>query len=202
MKRTTKMIRHNEKGFTLVELAVVMIIIGILVGGILKGQELITNARVTSTASQLKALSAAHNGFFDQYNALPGDINNATLRVPNCTNIASCNINGNGSGVINTPVGAAPTATSEGISYWGHMLAAGFITGMDGSNATSGVFGQSLPVAPVGGGFRIGDRRSGRDGDFSGADSAFVRSPYIELTNVPNIGASTTTGVLTVQQAA
>jgi prepilin-type N-terminal cleavage/methylation domain-containing protein len=49
----------SQAGFTLVELAIVMIIIGLLIAGVLKGQELIANARVTSTVAQVKAIDAA-----------------------------------------------------------------------------------------------------------------------------------------------
>ena len=68
----------SQAGFTLVELAIVMIIIGLLIAGVLKGQELIANARVTSTVAQIKAIDAATSTFKDTYQALPG-----ILRTPN-----------------------------------------------------------------------------------------------------------------------
>ena len=61
-----------QAGFTLVELAIVMIIIGLLIAGVLKGQALINNARVTSTVAQTKAIEAATTTFKDTYAALAG----------------------------------------------------------------------------------------------------------------------------------
>ena len=75
--------RQREAGFTLVELAVVMIIIGLLIGGILKGQELIANAQITGTASSVKGIDAATTTFRDTYAAMPGDLTNASTRLPN-----------------------------------------------------------------------------------------------------------------------
>jgi prepilin-type N-terminal cleavage/methylation domain-containing protein len=154
MKRTLQTLRGNEQGFTLVELAVVMIIIGILIGGILKGQELITNARITSTTSQMEALSAAKNDFQNQYNALPGDMANANTRLPNC---AVCT-NGNGNGVLGVGVGAAPAG--EAIEFFIDLAASGYITQMTGAQLVA-QFGVGLPTAPVGGGFAVGQYVTG-----------------------------------------
>ena len=65
----------SQAGFTLVELAIVMIIIGLLIAGVLKGQELIGNARVTSTVAQIKAIDAAYSTFKDTYASLAGRYN-------------------------------------------------------------------------------------------------------------------------------
>jgi prepilin-type N-terminal cleavage/methylation domain-containing protein len=143
-------IRKDEKGFTLVELAVVMIIIGLLIGGILKGQELITNARVTSTIAQMEGISGAYQDFRGQFNAIPGDYGNATTRIADCTNCAD----GGGNGRIDNNLGAAMAAGDEAMNFYLHLLAAGYITGMDGTaNAT---FGEGAPTASIGGGFSVG----------------------------------------------
>lgn len=190
--------RNSEKGFTLVELAVVMIIIGILIGGILKGQELITNSRVTATISQTEALGAAHNGFIDQYNFIAGDMPNGAARLAACVAGAPCATaaagGGVGDGVINVNVGAAPAG--EGTAYFGQLLAADLITGMDGSGAVA--FGTTNPTAPIGGGFMVGDARNGVNG-FTAAE--LRPRPHIVLNGVAAVVANNT-GILTVSQAA
>ena len=72
----------KQGGFTLVEIAIVLVIIGLLLGGILKGQELINNAKVRSVADRQNSLKAAWFGFIDRYNFIPGDSKRAVQLVP------------------------------------------------------------------------------------------------------------------------
>jgi prepilin-type N-terminal cleavage/methylation domain-containing protein len=65
--------RKAQSGFTLVEIAIVLVIIGLLLGGVLKGQELIENGRVKNAANDLNGMSAAYNSYLDRYRKLPGD---------------------------------------------------------------------------------------------------------------------------------
>jgi len=116
------MSKHSS-GFTLVEMAIVLVIIGLLVGSVLSGQELIQSARVRNLISQQDGIKAAFFGFQDRYRALPGDYSAANANIA-CTP-GPC-INGNGNGRIEAGGGAA---IHEEILAWNHLTAAGFING-------------------------------------------------------------------------
>jgi prepilin-type N-terminal cleavage/methylation domain-containing protein len=86
--------KHRESGFTLVEIAIVMVIIGLLIGGVLKGQAMIESAKVKRIVKQADEMRAAVMTFYDKYGLYPGD--------ENLTNIppAGGDANGNGNGQI------------------------------------------------------------------------------------------------------
>jgi prepilin-type N-terminal cleavage/methylation domain-containing protein len=115
----------RASGFTLIEIAIVLVIIGLLLGGVLKGQELITSARVRNFIQQQDGVKAAYFGFLDRYRALPGDYRNATDNIANIAiGLAACGGgNGNGDGTI------ISGAVVENILVWEHLSKAGFITG-------------------------------------------------------------------------
>jgi prepilin-type N-terminal cleavage/methylation domain-containing protein len=112
--------KRNASGFTLIEIAIVLVIIGLLLGGVLKGQELITGARVRNLISQQDGIKAAFFGFQDRFRALPGDYAAAG------TNISGVSINGDGNGRIES---ANSAGTVETILAWNHMTSAGFLNG-------------------------------------------------------------------------
>ncbi len=68
-----KKVMRRQKGFTLVELAIVLVIIGLILGAILKGQGMIKNAKIKRVKSDIDSLVAAVYGYQDRYNYLPGD---------------------------------------------------------------------------------------------------------------------------------
>jgi prepilin-type N-terminal cleavage/methylation domain-containing protein len=143
---------RNSKGFTLVELAIVLVIIGILLGAVLKGQELINNARLKRVYSQYREVYAAILTYQDRYGAMPGDDNTtglATRWVPPTYYTA-----GTGNGQINGGTTAsmftcaAATAT-ETCAMWDHLRRAGIISGpLDGTNPRN-PFGGTVGVAYV-----------------------------------------------------
>jgi len=90
-----KKVKKSQAGFTLVEIAIVMVIIGLLIGGVLKAQGMINNAKVKRVVKQADELRAAVMGFYDKYGMYPGDENQAA--IPPGTDIE-----GNGNGLIET----------------------------------------------------------------------------------------------------
>ena len=131
--------KRYARGFTLIEIAIVLVIIGLLLGGVLKGQELITGARVRNLISQQDGIKAAFFGFQDRYRALPGDYAAAS------TNIAGVTIVGNGNGRIEAGTGGA---LHEEILVWNHLTAAGFLNGSY-TMANSGVAAPAPGNNPV-----------------------------------------------------
>lgn len=182
--------RASEQGFTLVELAIVMVIIGLLIGGILKGQELIANAKVSSTVSQLKGMDAALNTFQDKYSDLPGDIRLATTRIPNC---GDCT-NGDGDSRIGGTL-ALPAATGEGAQAFKHMAAADLLSGIDAAGNTLS-FGKILPAVKAGGGMWLGYANAA-----PGSTTLSTNRHYAMLNGSPS-AISNTSGVLSGSTAA
>jgi prepilin-type N-terminal cleavage/methylation domain-containing protein len=117
--------RRQHTGFTLVEIAIVLVIIGLLLGGILKGQELINSARVRKVADEMTSERAAVQAFFDRYQALPGDYGQAAVNIPNVDAAACGGANaGNGDGIIG---GAGPA--NEPVCAWHELAQSGFLNG-------------------------------------------------------------------------
>ena len=114
---------RKQTGFTLIEISIVLVIIGLLLGGVLKGQELITSARVRNLISQQDGIKAAYFGFLDRFRALPGDYSLASTNIAN----VAAGANGNGNGQIRSVVGG--DTIDEHIAVWDHLSKAGFING-------------------------------------------------------------------------
>lgn len=192
MSLTQTQHRHSEQGFTLVELAIVMVIIGLLIGGILKGQELIANAKISSTVSQLKGLDAAMNTFQDKYNIAPGLMTDATTRLPGCA--APC---ANSAGAITTldfPAGTGDSKTQVFL----HLNAADLISGID-TSGSSLTFGKLLPTVKAGGGMWIGRAAAATSG---GGNTVLTAGKQYAILSGTTANVGDATGVLSSTAAA
>lgn len=135
--------RARQTGFTLVEIAIVLVVIGLLLGAIFKGEELINQARVKSVIADFSNVSVAYHGYFDRYSALPGDDPNAATRWAAAPAATSGDGDGRVAGTYNN-ANAACVAAVESCSWWDHLRRAGFITGFGAApprNATGGLTG-------------------------------------------------------------
>ena len=117
----------DQKGFTLVELAIALVVIGLLLGGILKGQEIIENGKITATVRMLENMQSAVAMFDSAYDALPGDIKDPATRIPDCTT-ALCNVTGNGNRRVNyIRTSTDRDVPEEQYNFFPHMTKAGFL---------------------------------------------------------------------------
>jgi len=112
----------KQSGFTLIELAIVLVIIGLLLGGVLKGQELINSAKVKNMASDFKNVQVYIYGYQDKYKALPGD------DIAAVSHLGAGIAPGNGNGLIGGNWDSV-TTTDESFLFWQHVRLAGLAPG-------------------------------------------------------------------------
>jgi prepilin-type N-terminal cleavage/methylation domain-containing protein len=144
----------KQKGFTLVEIAIVLVIVGLLIGGVLKGQEMITNAKLKRIESDNAGMAAAMFSYQDRYLQLPGDDGGATTRfnvyfdaVVDGGQAWTDEADGDGDGVIGdgtdwktdvafaTWAPAVALGVQETSKFFGHLRAAGLIPGGAGTES-------------------------------------------------------------------
>ena len=137
--------KSKQAGFTLIELAIVLVIIGLLLGGVLKGQEMIENAKISNLRDDFDGVSAAIYAYQDRYRAMPGDDDKANNGSRGWTNAVA----GNGNGVLNNN-NAFNAGGNESQHLWQHLRYAGLITGSpDGTTNNAG--GRANPTNAFGG---------------------------------------------------
>ena len=118
---------RKQSGFTLVEIAIVLVIIGLLLGGVLKGQELINSAKVKNIVNDYRNISTFVYAYQDKFRALPGD-DSAVVNHVNGGTAATTPAAGLQNGRINGAWNST-TATDESVLFWQHVRLAGLATG-------------------------------------------------------------------------
>lgn len=149
--------RSPQSGFTLVELSIVLVIIGLIIGGVLTGQQIIQNARLTNAINGIQAYQAQFQTYAENNGALPGDDPSAASRFPS-QGVSQCSGSGCGDGKVGTSssYNAASDATgaaAESRYVWAHLRAAGYVKNQVSSGSTA-----VQPPNPFGGiyGFQNG----------------------------------------------
>lgn len=157
-----------KNGFTLVELSIVLVILGLLVGGVLAGQSLIHSAELRALVTEYDKFRVANNAFRDKYFGIAGDITNATAfwgsaggtgsdgACANSTGTPPQTCNGNGDGFVTEQDGII-AQTNEDLRHWQQLANAGLIEGQFNGRwpAAPPVFvgGVNVPASKVGGVF-------------------------------------------------
>jgi len=170
----SRAVECTAAGFTLVELAIVMTVIGILVGAIVKGQEMIKSARATATITQMQSYQTAVINFRDAFGALPGDMRNAGQRLPHCNDNCNPFVDDANNSIIGTPAWGddwapqagltvnlpATSAQDETVLFWAHLTLSDMIGGVNNAAIRSGseriAWTHTHPASPIGGGFIVG----------------------------------------------
>lgn len=142
----------DSNGFTMVEIAIVLVIAGLLVGAVLKSHEMIVNAKLKRVESDSSAIQIAMFSYQDRYRQLPGDDSDAQNRFDVYSSLDPADVNGDGSGIIegswdeqNSDT-LSGTGAVESEKFFAHLRAAGLIPGgsletIRPANAYSGKIG-------------------------------------------------------------
>ena len=168
-----------QSGFTLIEVAIVLVVIGLLIGGILKGQELVNSARVRNLADLNAGTQAAYYGFIDRYRQAPGDMTAAAAAA--ALGDASIAVGGDANGRIDV------TDWGEASALWVHLTRSGLLPGRYDGGATNAATYRDWTIAPrnVFNGFTLLART--RDYSSAGGGPTAAQTPRLGFVFGDNI---------------
>ena len=185
--------KRNQSGFTLIEIAIVLVIIGLLLGGVLKGQELINSAKVKNLATDFRNIPLFIYGYQDKFRSLPGDDAQADTHVAGgkvattWTTTSGVAASGTIDGVWDSDQG-----TEESILFWQHVRLANLAAGPTAQPTTSALVAAFVPTNAVGGRVGISSRApiSGMTGSYFICSSAIDGKFASQLDITMDDGAS------------
>ncbi len=187
--------KNTQGGFTLVEIAIVLVIIGLLLGGVLKGQELINSAKVKNLANDFRTIPTMVFAYQDKFRALPGDDRAASAHVAGVP-LAT---NGNGDGRIDGAWNAPTPCATESCNFWQHVRLANLAAG-----STDPANPDYIPRNSEGGSIGItGGDPSGNNwaGNFF-VCSSNIQGRFVRQLDITSDDGNTSTGSIRVIAAA
>jgi prepilin-type N-terminal cleavage/methylation domain-containing protein len=186
---------NKQTGFTLIELAIVLVIIGLLLGGVLRGQELINSARVKNLTRDFQNIQVYTYGYQDRFHALPGDDAAAIAHVAATTN-------GNGNGQI-AGQWDSPNNADESYLYWQGVRLAGFAPGptalADLQFQPRNTNGGRLGIQSIGAGF---NKITGMTGAFAICSTGILGRDAVQIDISLDDGETSTGTIRSIAQAA
>ena len=159
MKKAKNITKQSNSGFTLVELSIVLVIIGLIIGGVMAGRDMIKAATIRAQIAQIQGYATAVNTFQGKYNYLPGDLPPAVVTQFGFTTRTGAAYKGDGNMIINEGCGTASGPGCESALFWRDLSYVGmiddsFTTATDAQvTAAAGAVGDYLPDAKIKGNF-------------------------------------------------